>query len=251
MVEKINCMNKKALITGASKRMGKNIAIGLASSGWDIVLHYHRSEQESRVLAAELSAYCNVSTYCADLAKQEECVSLMESIASEMGTIDLLVNNAANFEYEKQGEFDKGIWQRNFDVNLRAPTILSTHFAAQYTNSRGVGNIINILDFCVHGVVRNFLSYSLSKKALMELTRYHAVHMAPGIRVNAIAPAYVIRGEVEGEKEFAQRWKSSLLVKKTTIDEVTRAINFILESESMTGEVITLASGKNIPTFSY
>ena len=131
----------------------------------------------------------------------------------KMGAIDCLVNCASIFENDDILNFNNQKWQSHFDVNLKAPAILSGEFAKQKKNIQG--NIINIIDQRIFKLTPYFLSYTLSKAGLETLTKTLAMKFAPKIRVNAIAPGPVMKNKRQSQKHFEKQFKNTILKKQT------------------------------------
>jgi pteridine reductase len=191
-------MSKTALVTGASKRIGKSIVEFLAENGWNIIIHYNFSEKDAKVLLVALSGKYpeqSFGTIKSNLSDKKELAELIPSAISQFGEFQLLVNNASVFSsgYIKETSFE--LFESQMQVNLKAPFILIRDFANYCKN----GNIINIVDTRVTSNKSNFAAYSLSKKALWELTKMAALEFAPEIRVNAIAPGVTLPPENEDE----------------------------------------------------
>ena len=191
-------MSKTALITGASKRIGKSIAEFLAEKGWNIIIHYNSSESDAEVLATELAKKYSGQTFGTikgNLADKDELVGLIPKAISQFGKFELLVNNASIFNsgFIKETTFE--LFESQMRVNLKAPFMLIRDFA----NYCKQGNVINIVDTRVTSNKSNFAVYSLSKKALWELTKMAALEFAPEIRVNAIAPGVTLAPKNEDE----------------------------------------------------
>ena len=167
---------KRALVTGGAVRIGRAITEALQAEGVEVVVHYLSSEEE----AAALSPF----TIQGDLLSSEDCARMIE----DSGPLDILVNNASLFTKDRLANGFPERVQREFQVNLFAPMELTRLFAAQATE----GAVINLLDRRIRANDPTCLPYSLSKKALEELTKISALELAPGIRVNAIAPGPIL-----------------------------------------------------------
>ncbi|AIL66107.1 3-oxoacyl-[acyl-carrier-protein] reductase FabG [Rickettsiales bacterium Ac37b] len=239
-------MKKIALITGSATRIGKMIVKSLVEDGWQVVIHYNNSQDEAEILLQELNAN-NLQAFSvqADLIDENQTKSIFPYITKNIGQVSLLINNAASFINDNVANSNYEIWHQNMSVNLRAPFLLMKDFKEQLLEQRG--NIINILDYCVTKLpVGKFLSYSLSKNALWELTKLFAIEFAPQIRVNALGPGSIMRGIRQSEENFTASRIHSPLNNAGSIEDIYNAIKFILTTPSITGELINIDGGKHL-----
>lgn len=184
-------MGKTALITGASKRIGKALSEHLAKNGWNIIIHYNNSGKAAAQLVSSLSAKFTSQhfyTVRANLSNINEVVELIPKVMSEFGTFNLLINNASVFDKSYIQETSPELFNTQLLVNLQAPFFLIRDFA----NYCKTGNIINFVDTRLTTNKSNFAAYSLSKKGLWDLTQMAALEFSPEIRVNAIAPGVTL-----------------------------------------------------------
>jgi NAD(P)-dependent dehydrogenase (short-subunit alcohol dehydrogenase family) len=237
---------KVALVTGAARRIGKRIALTLAEQGWHVAIHYRNSAAKAEAVAAEARLRgVRAMTVEADLAKEREVEAVMPKVAEHLGPVSLLVNNASVFEMDKAETATRASWDKHIETNLRAPLVLSQAFARQFTADRG-GNIINLLDQRVWKLTPYFLSYTVAKMGLWTLTRTLALSYAPRIRVNGIGPGPTLPSPRQTPEQFAQQSASMPLGHGATPQEIARAVLFILDSPSMTGQMIALDGGEHL-----
>jgi NAD(P)-dependent dehydrogenase (short-subunit alcohol dehydrogenase family) len=237
---------KVALVTGAARRIGKRIALTLAEQGWHVAIHYRNSAAKAEAVAAEARLRgVRAMTVEADLAKEREVEAVMPKVAEHLGPVSLLVNNASVFEMDKAETATRASWDKHIETNLRAPLVLSQAFARQFTADRG-GNIINLLDQRVWKLTPYFLSYTVAKMGLWTLTRALALSYAPRIRVNGIGPGPTLPSPRQTPEQFAQQSASMPLGHGATPQEIARAVLFILDSPSMTGQMIALDGGEHL-----
>ncbi len=235
-----------ALITGAAHRIGRAIAHGLAGDGWAVAVHYSKSEAGARALVAEINAGGGrAAALDADLADEARTAQLIERASAALGPLTLLVNNAAAFERDDALTATRAGWDLHMETNLRAPFVLTQAFARALPD--GVdGNVINLLDQRVRNLTPYFTSYTLSKAGLWTLTRTLALALAPRIRVNGIGPGPTLPSARQSAQEFARQQAATPLRRGTDPGEIYRAVQFILESPSLTGQMIALDGGQHL-----
>lgn len=225
-------MKKIALVTGAAKRIGKEIALHLASKGWHIAIHYNSSEKEATLLHNKIPNSILVQT---DLNNLESIDSLFLEVQQKIGDPTLLINNASIFEREGK-EIEIAKLQSHMNINCFAPILLAQKFANSNENAK---NVINIVDSFLYPTTKSFLSYRLSKIGLFHATQYLAKQFT-NCRVNSISPGIVMEPENKEEKEIYKNLVQINKHKETSIKDILDAIDMILETESMNGEDVAL-----------
>ncbi len=242
------CERKTVLITGAAKRIGKEIALGFAKDGWNVIIHCRNSVAEARELAREIGK-CKVRTALlqADLADENEVIQIFPQVFNVFERVDCLVNCASVFERDTFADATQESWQKHIMVNLRAPFLLMQAFARQFeANDGSSGNIINITDQKTLRPNPSFFSYTLSKCALADLTKMAALALAPSVRVNAIAPGIVLPSVDMTAKEMEEKIAALPLKQKTNPTQIYEAIKFFLNTSSITGETLILDGGQHL-----
>lgn len=238
-------MKQNALITGASRRIGRSMAFHLASRGWNVLIHFNDSSAQAFELANELSAEYPLQifkTVHANLSKPEDTGKLIPSVISESGSIDLLINNASVFNPGTIAETTAELLNSQFEVNFKAPFILMRDFR----NYCKRGNIINFVDTRITTNKSDFAAYSLSKKVLWEFTKMAALEFAPEIRVNAIAPGVTI-APADKDDGYLERLAQQIPMKKPGgIEPVLKSLDFILENGHLTGQLLFADGGENL-----
>ena len=234
------------LITGSAKRIGKSLVEYFAHKGWNVAIHYHTSEEAAKELAHRLSTLdIKVAIFKADLKDESSYSSLIECINQKFGPLSCLINNASSFEYDSALTTDKNSWDLHMETNLRAPFVLSQQFVKQLPTDT-VGNIINIIDPRVWNLTPHFISYTLSKAGLWTLTQTLALALAPRVRVNAIAPGPALKNYKQSEEHFKEQCKNTPLKKGPDLEEIARAAEFILNTPSLTGQMLALDAGQHM-----
>lgn len=234
---------RTALITGASKRIGRETALALAEQGVNIVLHFNRSEGEARQLAAELEHRgAKAWTVRADFRQPQEYQSLVERARGEAGALDILVNNASMFPAEAIGDLTWSGFSADMEVNAWVPLTLSREFARGLTR----GSIINLHDTHLQGFDLEHAGYILSKHVLAELTRMMALELAPDITVNAVAPGLILPPPGADESYLVSHARSLPLRRHGAPRDIAEAIVFLLRSDFITGQVIYVDGGRHL-----
>ncbi len=238
-------MNKTALITGASKRIGRVLAENLAEHGWNVIIHYNFSEAEAlefSKLLKERYPDQGFWTVEANLANLSEVESLIPQLVSEVGEFQLLINNASLFDSGYIKETDHQLFAEQMDVNLRAPFFLMRDFALLCKK----GNIINFTDTRITANKSNYAAYSLSKKALWEVTKMAAVEFAPDIRVNAIAPGVTLAPEDKSDEYLWDLAKNIPMRKPVGLEPIIKSLEYILNNSHLTGQLLFADGGENL-----
>lgn len=235
----------KILITGGAKRIGAALSSALVEAGWHVVLHYHQAEQDARILADRLLAEGgSVETVQADLALPEQISVLMDK-ATKTGPLDAVINNASLFSYDDSDSVSATEINRHMMVNLTAPALLTRALYEQMPEDRQ-GVVVNMLDAKLFGINPDYFSYTLSKAACHTLTQIAAQAYAPRVRVNGIAPGIVLPSGGQTEAEFRRSHKRNLLGQGAQIKEIVAAMHLLLDTASITGEVIILDGGAHL-----
>jgi NAD(P)-dependent dehydrogenase (short-subunit alcohol dehydrogenase family) len=237
---------KTALITGAAKRIGRQLSFDLADDGWNIAVHCSKSLQEGEEVVALIRAKGrNAIVVVGDLADEATPERLIRESAGQIGPITVLVNNASIFEPDEVGTISVDSWTRHQNINLRAPVMLAQAFARQLPDGEH-GNIINIIDQRVWKLTPKFFSYTMSKSGLWTATRTLAQALAPSVRVNAIGPGPALPSVRMDEEEFHKQVKLTLLGRGTSPAEISAAAKFILSQPALTGQMIALDGGQHL-----
>lgn len=236
-----------ALVTGAGARLGKAMALGLASHGYDIAVHYHQSEDEALAVAALIKAAGRKAAVVqADLARESDTARLIASARAALGPLTLLVNSASCFEFDDIETATRGSWDAHIETNLRAPFRLAQDFAAQCDPARD-SLIVNITDQRVLKPTPQFLSYSLSKAALHALTRPLAQALGGrNIRVNSIGPGPTLRGPRQSEDDWRRQNEATVLGRGATPDDIVGALLYLTDAKAVTGQLIAVDGGQHL-----
>jgi len=238
--------NKNLLITGAATRVGKAIALHFAERGWNIALHYFRSSAKAKELKKIIEQHwVKVALIKADLKNPKQTEKIIPLAKKKLGAINCLVNNAALFEKDDITNFTNKSWNDHLNINLLAPTILTKQFAKQ-APKKTVSNIINIIDQRIFNLTPFFMSYTISKSGLQTLTKTMAMRLGPNIKVNAIAPGPTIKSKRQTDRHFRNQVRSTLLKKSVRLEDICDTVEFLINNNSVTGQIIAVDSGQNL-----
>lgn len=231
---------RTAIVTGAARRIGREIARALAARGWTLLLHCNRSTEAAESLAAELG---RARVVRADLAEPDAARRILAATA-EMPPPGLLVNNASRFEEDSLDAFDVAGWNAHMAVNLRAPAMLIQAFAKAVPPGAG-GLVVNLLDAKLAQPDADFFSYTISKMGLAGVTELAARALAgQGIRVCGIAPAITLVSGPQSRENFDRVHTLNALGRGVEVGQIVGALEFLLATPTITGQTITLDAGK-------
>ena len=229
-----------ALVTGAAHRLGKVFALTLARQGFDIVLHYHQSSDAALQTQAEIESVGRGAILAqADLTDPEQ----IHSLVSKIEALKVLVNSAAFMPHGNVDSLALESWDTSLDLNLRAPFLLAQECATKMPDG---GLIVNISDVGAQKTWSRYPSYTVSKAALETLTKLLARGLAPKIRVNAIAPGFVLQSEIVTEEEWQRLLNRIPLKRPAHPEEIASALEFLLKNEYITGQTIVVDGGYSL-----
>ena len=232
-----------ALVTGASQRIGKSIALALAAKGYDIALHYNHSKAKALQTAKEIQKHkVQCELFQANLSDATHVTQLIPQVTKTFPKLTVLVNNASIFEKDQLHTGNINDLDKHMTTNFQAPYQLSIDFAKKCKK----GHIINILDTHIVQNTTHHLTYLLSKKALAELTQIAAIELAPHIRVNGIAPGLILPPPGEKRAYLDRLAKRIPLKKKGNVNDVTKTVAFLMENPYITGQIIFVDGGEHL-----
>ncbi len=234
------------LITGAARRIGAAIARDLAGRGWHPVIHYNDSADEAQALATEIRArhgHCDLIR--ADLAVAGQLERVIPECNERVGRIECLINNASLFRYDTLETIERELWDRHLAANLTAPAFLARDFSRQLREGAD-GVIINFLDQKIGNLNPDFLSYTISKVGLGGLTQILAMSLAPRIRVCGVAPGVTLISGKQTQASFEKAARATPLGRSSTLEDLVRGVNFILDTPSFSGQVLTIDGGESM-----
>ena len=235
-----------ALVTGAGMRIGRALAMALADDGYFVFVHYNRSAEAARqTVAAIVSAGGKARAVKADLASARQAEALVGRCRAPGVRLTCLINNASVFELDRAPDATAAGFDRHMAVNLRAPLLMSQALARQLPSGE-TGVIVNLLDQKLYHLNPDFLSYTLSKIGLKGLTELLARAFAPRLRVAGIAPGLTVKGVRQSNEHFAARHAANPLRVGVVIDDLVRALRFIMATRSFTSGTLIVDSGEHL-----
>lgn len=247
---------KRALVTGAGKRLGRAMALSLADAGFDLALHYASSAVETEALAEEIRARGRqAETVQADLLIEGQTATVIPNATNALGgPLTLLVNNASIFEDDDLDTMTRESWDRHIESNLRSPVALTQAFAAQApapevdtTNEpRAQALVVNMIDQRVRKLTPDFMSYTTAKMGLWAFTRTAAQALAPKVRVNAIGPGPTLKAAGQTEANFIRQRSVTPLNRGSNPEDICAALQYFLAAPAVTGQLICVDGGQHL-----
>ena len=236
--------SKVALVTGAGKRLGRAVALRLAEEGMDVAVHYGSSAKVAAEVVGKIEEMGQKSVAIkADLRNVDEIRRLLLEVGNELGRLDLLVNSAANFLPGSVISTTEEIWDASLDTNVKAPFFVAQAAAPMLRRSKGA--IVNFADTGGLTGWPGYISHSVAKAGVVNLTKSLAKALAPDVRVNAIAPGTItMPGDPpEWEQEFV---KLAPLKKTGRPSDVADAVIYLATAEFLTGHTLVLDGGRTL-----
>lgn len=247
---------KAVLVTGAAKRLGREIALQFARQGWNVAIHYGRSEPEARQTVAEIAKLgVNAQAFQADLSSEQSSKDLFSAVIGVFPNLHCLVNSASIFEYDRANSgtpLSSDSLQAHMQVNLVAPILLSQlMFVHQKnkmdkTDSQSLPSIIQLLDQKLINPNPDYLSYTLSKAALLASVELLAMDFAPHLRVVGLAPGISLPSGDQTGDGFSQAHQMTPLGKSSTPHDIAKAALFLAESSAITGTTLYVDGGQHL-----
>jgi len=241
-------MSKTVFITGAAKRIGKEIALSFKELGWNIIIHYNSSKEDALNLAKEINnANKNTAiTVQGNLDVKEDVNAIIKEVLDAFPSIDLLINNASTFYPTPIDDISEEHWEKLVGSNLKGPLFLIQGLKQKLKESKG--SIINITDTNLSKGVANYSIYSAAKAGLESITKGLARELAPEIKVNAIAPGAMLEPpDVTWTEEQKSKVIESIPLKRMGSEkDIAEAVNFLAHSQYITGQIIKVDGGRSL-----
>jgi NAD(P)-dependent dehydrogenase (short-subunit alcohol dehydrogenase family) len=239
------------LVTGAAKRLGREIALTLAREGWTVAVHYRESAEDALKTVADCSLFtCASASFRANLADEAQTRNLLPSVVAHFGQVDAVVNSASTFEHDTPETFSFAAMEKHMRSNAGAAILLSqalhTHLQTRHA---AMGAVVNLLDQKLWNPNPDFVSYTLSKAALEAANTMLALSLAPLVRVVGVAPGLTLTSHMLTPEKFAALHKLSPLGHSSTAADVASTVAFALNNQSITGTTLLVDGGQHLMKF--
>lgn len=235
-----------ALVTGAGRRLGREIALGLARAGWDIAVHYRHSHDAAREVAQAIAALGRRAVILScDLADEEAVRGLLPAAQKALERVDCVVNNASLFDYDCDLNFSHARLDAHMHANVAAPIQLARAlYDATPDGAQAV--VVNLLDQKLYNLNPDFLSYTLSKAALQAATTMLAQSLAPKVRVVGVAPGITMVSGDQSEEGFAKAHTQTPLGRSSTPEDIAAAVVYAAGARAVTGTTLLVDGGQHL-----
>lgn len=238
-----------ALITGGSQRIGKEMAISLAKKGYALVIHYNNSKEQATKLIQELKKDYNIygATIDGDLSDKSSTQKIADFMFKNFPNWNLLINNSSIFHKSNFLDNLSEEFEKNLNIHLTSPLYLS-HFFAKNVIAKKIKNaqIINMLDKNIARIDTVNFYYLLSKKFLAEFTKMLALEVAPHVRVNGIAPGYILP-EIDVDAEYVKKIPKLIPLQKIgNTKNIVQTLEFLLENDFVNGQILSIDGGASL-----
>ena len=238
---------RRALVTGAGVRVGRAIALACAQAGADVAVHF----RGSRAAAEETARQIEALGHCAPLVEGDQSreggpEQIAELAAAALGGLDLLVLSAATFERVPARELDRARFEAMLQTNLTGPFLLARAALPHLEQTPGAA-IVTLLDLCgTRQVWPGYAHYTAAKAGLAALTQHLAVEWAPKIRVNGVAPGYVMHPANTSDEEHARLVGRIPLAREGSPGDVASAVVYLASAPFVTGQILAVDGGRSV-----
>lgn len=235
------------LVTGAARRLGREIALDLARHGYDIAVHYRHSMDEAMETVRTLRGMgSRAEVFSADLSDEAACRALLPAVTAHFGRVDAVVNNASTFEYDDAASFGHDMLSRHWRANTAPAILLAQALFTHLQGSDRSGCVVNLLDQKLWNPNPDYFSYTLSKAALQCATVLLAQALAPVVRVAGVAPGVTLVSGTMSEEEFGAAHGMTPLGRSSTAADVAHAVRFLIESAAISGTTLLVDGGQHL-----
>ena len=243
------------LVTGAAKRLGREIALKLAAQGWRVAVHYRDSVEEARATAEDCARLTTgAQAFRSNLGNETAVRNLLPTVIAAFGQVDAVVNCASTFEHDTTASFSFAVMEKHMRSNAGAAILISqalhTHIAQRSKTQPEVrGVVVNLLDQKLWNQNPDFLSYTLSKAALEAANTMLAHALAPRLRLVGVAPGLTLTSHMLSDEKFQQLHRLSPLGRSSSSADVAATVRFALENASITGTTLLVDGGQHLMRF--
>ena len=247
----MNPQGKTALVTGGAHRVGKAITLALARAGANVVINYHTSGDAAKTTAAEVQRLgVEARLTQADVSDPDQVQAMVAAARKSFGSVDILVNSASHFAQDPFPTTDFSVWHSVIDVLVHGPYYCA-NAVAPLMLEQGEGVIVNIVDLSAWDPWPDRGAHSVSKAALLALTRQLALELAPKVRANAVAPGPVMPSPHFDQAQIDRLARKNLLNRWGGGEEVAKAVMYLVDADFVTGEVIAVDGGERFGHLRY
>ena len=247
---------RTVLVTGAARRLGRQIALTLAAGGWRVAVHYRQSAADAMKTVADCAQLTGGSAaFEADFEDEAAVRALVPRVAQAFGTLDAVVNSASLFEHDTAASFGMALLEKHLRSNTAAPVLLAQALHEHVTQRAASGDdtaqgaVVNLLDQKLWNQNPDFLSYTLSKAALEAAGTVLSLALAPRVRVVGVAPGLTLTSEWLSPERFEALHALSPLGRSSTPEDVAATVRFALENRSITGTTLLVDGGQHLMKF--
>ena len=241
---------KVVLVTGAARRLGREIALALAAGGWHVAVHYRSSEADAiKTVAACARISGAAADFYADLSDEASVRALLPDVIARFGHVDAVVNSASTFEHDDAASFSFAALDKHLHSNAGAAIVLAQALHAHVATRNAGGAVVNLLDQKLWNQNPDFFSYTLSKAALEAAGTMLALALAPRVRVVGVAPGLTLTSHLLQDEQFEALHKLSPLGRSSTAADVAATVKFALENASITGTTLLVDGGQHLMKF--
>jgi NAD(P)-dependent dehydrogenase (short-subunit alcohol dehydrogenase family) len=250
---------RTVLVTGAAKRLGREIALTLAKDGWQVAVHYRDSLEDATKTVADCAQLAGASAaFRANLTNETAVRNLLPQVIQQFGRVDAIVNSASTFEHDTAANFTFAAMDKHLRSNAGAAIILAQALHAHVTGRddsasaharRPLGVVVNLLDQKLWNQNPDFFSYTLSKAALEAATTMLAMALSPQLRVVGVAPGLTLTSHLLSDKKFEALHQLSPLGRSSTPADVAATVKFAIDNQSITGTTLLVDGGQHLMKF--
>lgn len=245
MSNQLDLRGRRALVTGAGRRLGRAIAIALGREGMRVAIHHHTSRDGAyETLARVREASGDGVVLDADLSDRDAARGLVDRAIEALSGLDLLVASAASFERIAVDDVDDAAWDRSLELNLASQFALAQRATPALRASRG--SIVFITCSSATTPFRNYLPYTVAKGALRQLMRVLSLELAPLVRVNAVAPGTVLPPETMSAEAVERLVSRTPLGRVGSAEDVADAVVYLARAPYVTGVELLVDGGRGV-----